>query len=317
MAKYILKRILIAIPLIFVISILCFMLMRACPYDAVDAMIKPGMSQDAIALMRAKYGYDRPAAVQYFAWLGSILSGRMGYSIVSKQSIALDLATRIPNTLKLMLPSYLTAYVLAIVLGLIAGSHKGRRADKIIDGLASVGIATPTFWVSMLMMYVFSYRLHVFLSVGMHTVGMEGDFGDFLRHFLMPYIVLIIAFTPDLVRYVRSSTITQYSEDYVMVQRAFGAKKSEIMFHHVLKNVLLPVLTKLGMALPMLITGAIITETIFSWPGVGPYFVTAVSGLDYPVVMMILLLSSTLVVLGNLLADILCCLTDPRIKDMG
>ena len=118
-------------------------------------------------------------------------------------------------------------------------------------------------------------------------------------------------------RYVRSSTITQYSEDYVMVQQAFGASKAEIMFKHVCKNVLLPIITKLGMALPMLVTGAIITETIFGWPGVGPYFVKAIQGMDYPIVMVILVLSSTLVILGNLLSDILYCLTDPRIKDLG
>ena len=124
---------------------------------------------------------------------------------------------------------------------------------------------------------------------------------DYLRHFLMPFIALFLSFLPDATRYVRSSTITQYSEDYVMVQQAFGTSKAEIMFKHVCKNVLLP----------------IITETIFGWPGVGPYFVKAIQGMDYPIVMVILVLSSTLVILGNLLSDILYCLTDPRIKDLG
>ena len=132
----------------------------------------------------------------------------------------------------------------------------------------------------------------------------------------MPYVVLTLAFIPDNVRYVRSSTITQYSEDYVMVQKAFGASRTEIMFKHVCKNVLLPVITKLGMALPTLVTSAVITETVFSWPGIGPYFIKAVQGMDYPIVMIILILSSTLVVLGNLLSDILYCVTDPRIRKM-
>lgn len=121
---------------------------------------------------------------------------------------------------------------------------------------------------------------------------------------------------PDLTRYVRASTIGQLKEDYVLVQQAFGAKKAEILFKHVSKNVLLPLITKLGMALPMLVTGAVITETIFSWPGIGPYFVKAIQSLDYPIVMNILVLSGTLVILGNLLSDILYCLTDPRIKSM-
>lgn len=317
MAKYIAKRIVTAIPLLLAISILCFIMMSAAPYNAVDTMIKPGMSEEVMELMRAKYGYDQPAYVQYLKWLQGILHGEFGYSIVTKQSIALDLSTRIVNTIKLILPSYLTAYVLAIVLGLVAGSHKNKWQDKLIDGFASIGIATPTFWVSMLFLYFFGYKLRILPIIGMHTIGMEDSLIDFLRHFILPYTVLVIAFMPDLIRYVRSSTITQFSEDYVMVQKAFGASRTEIMYKHVCKNVLLPVITKLGMAMPMLITGAIITETIFSWPGIGPYFTTAVDGLDYPVVLAILLLSSAMVIVGNLVADILCCLTDPRIKEMG
>ena len=317
MVKYIAKRIVTAIPLLLAISILCFIMMSAAPYNAVDTMIKPGMSEEVMELMRAKYGYDQPAYVQYLKWLQGILHGEFGYSIVTKQSIALDLSTRIVNTIKLILPSYLTAYVLAIVLGLVAGSHKNKWQDKLIDGFASIGIATPTFWVSMLFLYFFGYKLRILPIIGMHTIGMEDSLIDFLRHFILPYTVLVIAFMPDLIRYVRSSTITQFSEDYVMVQKAFGASRTEIMYKHVCKNVLLPVITKLGMAMPMLITGAIITETIFSWPGIGPYFTTAVDGLDYPVVLAILLLSSAMVIVGNLVADILCCLTDPRIKEMG
>lgn len=317
MAKYIVKRILTAIPLIFVISVLCFAMMNAAPYDAIDAMIKPGMSQEVIDLMRAKYGYDQPAYVRYFTWIAGIFRGELGYSIVTKQSIAVDLSVRLINTIRLVLPSYLTAYILSIILGLVAGSHKNKWPDKVIDTFASIGISTPTFWIAMLLLYVFGFKLNILPTIGMHTVGKEKSLIDFLRHFILPYIVLIIGYMPDLIRYVRSSTITQYAEDYVVVQTAFGASKTEIMYKHVLKNVLLPVLTKLGMALPMLITGAVITETVFSWPGIGPYFTGAVSGLDYPIVMVILLLSSTMVILGNLLADILCCLTDPRIKDMG
>lgn len=317
MAKYIGKRVLTAIPLLLVISILCFAMMNLAPYDAIDSMIKPGMTEEVIQLMREKYGYNQPAYIQYWEWLKGIFQGNLGYSIVTKQSISIDLSTRLVNTVKLVLPSYLTAYVLSIVLGLVAGSHKNRWPDKLIDTVASVGIATPTFWVAMLLLYIFGYKLNLFPTIGMHTVGLEDSFVDFLQHFILPYIVLIIGFMPDLIRYVRSSTITQFAEDYVVVQQAYGASRTEIMFKHVLKNVLLPVITKLGMAMPMLITGAIITETVFSWPGIGPYFTNAVGGLDYPIVMIILLLSSTMVILGNLLSDILCCLTDPRIKDMG
>lgn len=317
MAKYIIKRILAAIPMVLIITILCFGLMNLAPYDAIDAMTTPNMPQETVELIKAKYGYDQPVYVQYIRWLDGLLNGNFGYSIVTHQSISADLAVRIPNTIKLILPAYLFAYFMAIVLGLLAGSHKNKWIDKLIDGLSAVGIALPSFWVAMLLIYFLGYRLNVLPIVGMHTIGKESSIIDFLKHYIMPFTVLFLSFLPDGVRYVRSSTITQYSEDYVMVQQAFGASKAEIMFKHVCKNVLLPIITKLGMALPMLVTGAIITETIFGWPGVGPYFVKAIQGMDYPIVMVILVLSSTLVILGNLLSDILYCLTDPRIKDLG
>ena len=261
MAKYIVKRILSAIPLMLLITIICFFLINMAPYDAIDSMTTPKMSAEVVQMIREKYGYDQPVYVQYIRWLEGILFGNFGYSIVNGTNIFNDLMIRIPNTIKLVLPAYLTAYLLAIALGLLAGSHKNKKLDKLIDGMASIGIAMPTFWIAMLFIYLFGYKLGVLPILGMHTVGVS-TFSDFLRHFIMPYVVLTIGFLPDNLRYVRSSTITQYSEDYVMVQRAFGASKAEIMYKHVCKNVLLPIITKLGMALPTLVTGAVITESV-------------------------------------------------------
>jgi peptide/nickel transport system permease protein len=303
--------------MVLLITVLCFALMHFAPYDAIDAMTNPRMSQQTIDLIKAKYGYDQPLFIQYFRWLDGLISGNFGYSIVTKQSIAADLAIRIPNTMKLVLPSYVTAYILAVILGLVAGSHKNRAADKLIDGFSSIAIAVPSFWFSMLMIFVFGYKLKLLPFVGMNSVGMEAFLVDFMRHYIMPYATLVFTFLPANIKFVRSSTLTQFSEDYVLVQRAFGASKGEIMFKHVCKNVLLPIITRLGMALPLLVTGAIITETVFGWPGVGPYFIKAIQGLDYPIVMIILVLSSTLVIVGNLLSDILYCITDPRIREMG
>ncbi|WP_458863028.1 ABC transporter permease [Acidaminobacterium chupaoyuni] len=317
MLKYILKRILQAIPLLFVITALCFLLINLAPYDAVDAITTPDMSRAEIEQKREDYGLNDPIYVQYGKWLENICHGEFGNSLLSHTSIKYDLKQRIPATIQLVLPAYLTAFCLAIVLGLVAGSHKNRAADKIIDGLSSVGIAMPTFWLALLMMYFFSYRLKIFPLMGMHTIGLEHSVSDYLKHFAMPYIVLTMGFLPDLTRYVRASTIGQLKEDYCLVQEAFGAKKAQILFGHVLRNVLTPLVTKLGMALPMLVTGAVITETIFAWPGIGPYFVKAIQSLDYPIVMSILVLSGTLVILGNLLSDVIYCLTDPRIKTQG
>ena len=315
MLKYILKRILQAIPLLILITVICFALINLAPYDAVDAITTPDMSAAEIEMRREAYGLNDPVYVQYFRWLNNILHGNFGYSLLSHTSIKYDLMIRIPNTAILVLASYATAYVLAIVLGLVAGSYKNRWPDKIIDGLCSIGIATPTFWFAMLLIYIFSFRMKIFPIMGMHTVG-DNSLGDLLWHFFLPDITLVVGFLPDLTRFVRGSTIGQMKEDYVVVQQAFGAKKVQILFHHIIRNVMIPMVTKLGMALPQLVTGAVVTETVFTWPGIGNYFVSAVKGLDYPIVMAILVLSSTLVILGNLLSDILYCVVDPRIKSM-
>ncbi|MFL0250449.1 ABC transporter permease [Clostridium neuense] len=315
MGKYILKRIAQAVPLLLIISIICFTLIQLAPYNAVDAMTNPKMSKKTIELIKIKYGFDKPAYIQYLYWLKGILTGQFGYSIVTHESIFNDLASRIPATMILVLPSYICALILSIILGLMAGLNKNKLADKIIDGFCSIGISIPTFWFAMILVFIFGYELGILPILGMHTIGINST-ADFLKHFIMPFIVLTFAFMPENTRYVRSSTIGQLSEDYVMVQEAFGASKFEILFKHVLKNVLLPIITKLGMALPMLITGGVITETVFGWPGVGPYFIKAIQGLDYPVVMAVMVLSSTLVILGNLISDILYVVIDPRIKSM-
>ncbi len=316
MIKYIFKRILQAIPLLLLITIICFGLINLAPYDAIDSITTPDMTKAEVEAKREEYGLNDPVIVQYARWLKNISKGEFGYSLLSHTSIKYDLRNRIPATIQLVLPAYMSAYLLAIVLGLIAGSNQHKWQDKMIDGLCSVGISMPTFWFAMIVMYFLGHKYKLFPLTGMHTIGMEDSVADYFRHFAMPYIVLTIAFLPDLTRYVRSSTIGQMKEDYVMVQQAFGAKKREILFRHVSKNVLIPLITKLGMALPLLVTGAVITETIFAWPGIGSYFVKAIQSLDYPIVMSILVLSGTLVILGNLLSDILYCITDPRIKSL-
>ncbi len=317
MFRYIAKRVLQAIPLLFVISFIVFSLIHIAPYDVIDSITTPNMSQEQIDLLRQRYGLDQPFLVQYFLWIRNVLTGNLGFSLVSQSSISQELATRIPNTMRLVIPAYLTALLLAIILGLLAAANKGKIWDRIIDAVASLGIAVPTFWFAMILIYVFGYLLNKFPIIGMYTVGKEGDFGDFLQHFILPYITLTVAFFPDLTRYIRASATQQVSEDYVMVQRAFHASKWQIFSRHISRNILIPVVTQIGLALPMLVTGAIITETIYGWPGVGPYLMSATKSLDYPVIMAIMLLSATLVILGNLLADVLYSVVDPRIRKGG
>ena len=317
MIRYILKRILQAVPLLLVISFIAFTLIHLAPYDAIDAQITSNMSQEEINILREQSGLNKPFLIQYVDWLGQILSGNFGHSLVTHNSVGEEILAKIPNTISLVLPAYVTALVIAIVLGLLAAANKGKWQDKLIDAVASLGIATPSFWIAMIFIYVLGYQLNLFPIIGMHTIGKEGDFGDFLSHFVMPYLTLTIVFFAELTRYVRSSALSQTNEEYVVVQQAFQATKTQIFTRHIIKNVLIPVITQVGMSLPMLVTGAIITETVFSWPGIGPYITQATRALDYPIIMAVMLLSATLVIVGNLISDILYSIVDPRIRRGG
>ncbi len=314
MLQFIIKRILKAIPLLFLVSIICFFLIQIAPYDAVDSITTPNMSAETVENMKEQYGLDEPIYKQYFYWLGNVLHGDFGYSIVNHASVSEELAVRVTNTIMIVLPAFILALLLSIILGLYAGAKHGKLVDKLIDGFSLFGISIPPFWLALLAIYFLSFQLQIFPISGMYTPGVEENFADLLHHMILPVAVLTLSIMPEQIRYIRSSTIGQLNEDYVMVQSAFGESKFNIMKKHVLRNVLLPVVTLFGMSLPMLVTGAVVTETVFAWPGVGQYFVTAIKGFDYPVIMAVLLLSSTLVIIGNLLADILYMVIDPRIK---
>lgn len=317
MLTYILKRMAQAIPLLLVISFLVFSLIYVAPFDVIDSLTTPNMTAEQVEILRQQNGLDQPFLVQYFIWLKNILSGNLGNSLSSHHGIAGDLAEKIPNTLSLVLPAYVTALLLAVALGLLSAANRGKWLDRAIDGFASLGIAVPSFWFAMILIYFFGYRLELFPFIGMHTLGKEGDFGDYLSHLVLPYLTLVMVFMPDLLRYIRASAIVEVDKDYVTVQEAFQASKKEIFGKHIVRNVLIPIVTQIGLALPMLVTGALITETIFSWPGVGPYLTTATRSLDYPVIMAVMLFSATLVILGNLLSDILYSIVDPRITRGG
>jgi peptide/nickel transport system permease protein len=291
-------------------------LIQLAPFDAIDMVTRPDMAPEVVQALKARYGLDQPAYIQFLSWVRRMFTGDLGYSIVNHQSVALGLVSRLPNTILLVLPSYTLAVILSIVLGLLSGMNQGGPLDRVVDSLCSIGMATPTFWIGMILLYIFAYALNLLPVLGMHTLGREASLQDLLRHMILPCTVLTTAFLPETIRYVRSAAITQNQENYVMVQRAFGSSRMQILFGHVMKNVLLPVITLVGMSLPMLVTGAFITESILSWPGVGVYFLTAIQGFDYPVIMVVLLFSSIMVIVGNLLADICYCLVDPRIKAM-
>lgn len=309
------RRALQSIPLLLFISIVCFTLIKWAPGDPVQTFVRPNMSPEDVERVRHSMGLDLPPYVQYFIWLKNICLGNFGYSLINHRPVLTQIVERLPATAGLMGASILLAILLAIPLGLIAAANRNRWVDKILNMVSYVGISIPGFWFAMLLIYIFAIKLHLLPSMGMRTVGVESTW-DMIKHGILPCIVLSYGMLSVYIRYVRSNTIGQLKEDYVQIQYAYGSTRWEVLRRHVLKNVLLPIITLLGMSLPDLITGAIVTETVFSWPGMGSYSVSAVFGFDYPVIMGITMLASVMLIVGNLLADILYSVVDPRIRSL-
>lgn len=313
MRRFIVRRLLQTLPMLFFVSIACFVMVKAAPGDPVLSFVTPNMHAEDIERIRHNLGLDKPGYVQYFLWLKECLTGNLGYSLINHKPVLDQILERLPATAGLMGSAILLAVLIAIPLGLLAGANRNRWVDKLVNSLSYIGISIPLFWLAILLMYFFSIKLHWLPSMGMRTIGITSPL-DVIKHGILPCMVLAIGFLAVYVRYIRSSTISQLKEDYVQIQYAFGSGKKTILFRHVLKHVLLPIITLLGMSMGDLVTGAIVTETVFSWPGIGSLGMTAVRGMDYPVIMGITLFSSVMLIVGNLLADILYSFADPRIK---
>ncbi|WP_308637450.1 ABC transporter permease [Paenibacillus silvisoli] len=313
MRQLIAKRLLQTIPMLFFVSVVCFSMIKLAPGDPVLNFVTPNMNPESVEQIRHNLGLDQPAYVQYWEWLKQSLTGNLGYSLVNHQPVMDQILDRLPATAGLMGAAIALAVLLAIPLGLIAGAYRNKWIDKAINFLAYIGISVPLFWLAILLVYLFAVKLHWLPSMGMRTIG-KNSFWDVVKHGILPCVVLAFGFLSSYVRYIRSSTIGQLKEDYVQIQYAFGSNRFTILFRHVMKHVLLPVITLLGLSMADLVAGAIVTETVFSWPGIGTLGMTAAKGMDYPVIMGITLFSSVALIAGNLAADLLYGIADPRIK---
>ena len=311
--KKIVNRLIQSILTMFLVSVLCFALTKAAPGDLVLTYVEPNMSEQYIENLRESLGLNRPIPEQYFLWLGRVLQGNFGNSLMSKRPVLTQILERLPATVILMGTSMVLGFLVAVLLGLYSGKNRNGLLDKITSVFCYVGISIPNFWFGIMLIYLFSVQLHLLPSIGMHSEG-DRSIPDLILHMIMPCLVLTFSNASQYIRYLRSSTITEMTSDYVMVQTAYGMKDSHILFRHVLKNAMLPMITVLGMSLQSLVSGAIITEQVFAWPGIGQLAVTAVMQFDYPLIMGITMFSALLVVVGNLLADVLYAVFDPRIR---
>lgn len=316
MVKMIIKRMIQSIPMMIAISIVSFLLIKLAPGDPVQAYITPEMGPVQIESIRESMGLNSPIHIQYIKWLKSALKGDLGYSLVNHRPVAIQIIERLPATLGLMGASLVISMILGVIMGLISAANQNKIFDNIVTFTSYLGISIPSFWFAMMLVYVLSLKLKLLPSIGMRTIGVHSNW-DLIRHGIMPTIVLSLQNIAVITRYIRSSTISQLKEDYVIVEYASGASKREVLYKYVLKNAILPVITILGMSLPGLVSGAFITESIFGWPGMGQLGIKSIFSYDYPLIMAITMFSSFILIIGNLISDILYGIVDPRIKELN
>lgn len=313
MGKYILKRILIAIPVLIGITIIDYTIM--CMAGSPLAMLQgPRVSEAAIEAKEIALGLDKPVYVQYFLWLKQLLHGNMGYSIKSFQPVSVLIGSHIGPTLLLMGVSLIASLILAIPAGIYSAIHQYSKGDYTVVTLSFLGSSVPGFFLSLLLIYLFTVRLGWLPSSGMTTLGADDGAADVAKHMVMPVIVLAFSMAGSNIRYIRSAVLEILQQDYLRTAKAKGIGHFKVICKHALRNALIPIITVIGMEIPVLFGGAVIIEQIFSWPGLGLMTMSAISGRDYPVIMGVCLLSAVVVLIGNLVTDILYALADPTIQ---
>jgi len=311
---YILRRLLSAIPVVFIITFATFLLMQMLPGGPLAAYENnPEITQKDIERLRHEMGLDRPIHVQYFAWLKNVARGDWGYSFTTKRPVLTEIWERLPNTIYLTGLSLLVSLVIAIPAGIISATRQYSVFDHITTTLAYIGRSMPVYYSGLLLIIVFSIWLRWFPSGGMNTLGQKPSLLDSLRHLFLPVLSLSTLIAAKYVRFLRTSMLEIIHQDYIRTAAAKGLHKRIVTYKHAFRNAAIPLVTVVAIDLPVLFAGALFTETIYSWPGMGRLFVDSATRFDYSVVMGIVAAIAFLVVLSNLLADIIYAILDPRI----
>jgi peptide/nickel transport system permease protein len=314
MIAYIVRRLLFAIPILIGISLVSFMIIKSAPGDPMGMFFDPNINQNDLENFRLKYGLDDPILQQYAKWLFNMVQGDFGYSISRTGTPVIDLImSRMPNTFLLMGVSFLLTLLISIPLGVFSAKRPYSRLDYTLTTGSFMGLATPSFWFGLMLIMVFSVQLGWFPTGGVATINEPFSIWDRIHHLILPAFVLATADMAGLTRYTRASMLEVLNQDFIRTARSKGLSENRVVYKHGLRNGLLPIVTIIGLSLPGLFGGAVITENIFTWPGLGRLFVEASFERDYPVVMGITVIASILVVIGNLIADILYAVVDPRI----
>ncbi len=319
MIRYVIRRILVSIPLIWALATLTFFIIRLAPGDPLSIYYNPEIDPEVMETIRARLGLDQPLHIQYVKWLGSLAQGELGVSFSHHRPVFDILLETIPNTLILTFWALVLDLVVGVFIGVVSAVRQYTWVDNVITVSALFIYSMPGFWLGLMMIILLSLKLGVLPASQMESVDAEymtwgARAWDRFLHLLMPVFVLGIASAASVARYMRGSLLEVIRQDYIRTARAKGLNERAVIFKHALLNAMIPVITLLGLYVPFLLSGSVITETIFAWPGMGRVAVGAIFARDYPIVMAVNLIAGIMVVGGNLLADILYGVVDPRIR---
>jgi peptide/nickel transport system permease protein len=317
MWSYLVRRLVQAVFILFIITMLCFILTRLSSDPMAQYANKPGMTQADREAIRKSLGLNQPIPIQYFRWLGLAVQGNLGDSFFSKQPVLLMIQQRLPMTLILMGTSEIFIIIISLILGLVAAVRQYSFTDNLITSLSFVGYSMPIFFIALGVIEIFAVQFKLwglpYLPTGA-DIWNPKDPLQMTRHLILPVFCLVAIQTANYSRYLRSSILEVLGLDYVRTARAKGLRSRTVLFRHALRNAILPFVTIIGLDIPFLLGGALVTESVFAWPGMGRLFWEYAERGDYPVVLGVLLLTSTAVVFFTIIVDFVYTIVDPRIR---
>jgi peptide/nickel transport system permease protein len=321
LAKYLLRRVLATIPVVIGVTLITFMLMHFTAGTYIPGIdLNPNLKPEDVEAIKRYLGLDRPLYIQYMTWLAGVVHGDFGRSMIDGSLVSGHIFDRLPATLELTITAILLGVVISIPLGVTGALRRGSKIDHALTALSVGGFAIPAFWLGLLLILIFSVQLESwglpFLpSGGVTTPGLGGgDLLDRLAHLILPATVLSFVYLSIWSRFTRSSMLEVLSQDYVRTARAKGMSERRVVYMHALRNAVIPLVTLVGLELPALVSGGLVVEVVFSWPGIGKLLYERAIQTDYTTVLGITTFAALLVVAGNLLADVLYALLDPRIR---
>jgi peptide/nickel transport system permease protein len=317
--RYVARRAIEAIPLLVLISVILFSIIQISGDPLAAYTVDSTLTSEDILRLRHYYGLDQPVPIQYLRWLGSVLTGDWGTSFISNVPVTQLIAQRLPNTVLLVATAYSIVLAAAVVLGTYTAVHQYSAIDHLVTTLAFVGISIPSFWLGLLLLIFFAVGtrnlgLPYFPAGGMYDLAIGPTIPQILWHLVLPAVTLATVVAAGYIRYVRASMLEVIGQDYVRTARAKGVGEALVLRRHAFKNAAIPLVTLMGLDLPRFLSGSVVVESIFAWPGMGRLFWEEAQRTDIPVVMAVLMFTSVLVVIFNLLADIGYAYLDPRIR---